>query len=62
VSRERGLVVETVLSYDLKVEQEEVAMSSSHKKASWLDRWWPLLLILFGTTFISALALFSPVQ
>jgi hypothetical protein len=36
-------------------------MSSSHK-ASWLDRWWPLLVILFGTTFIATLALFSPVQ
>ena len=37
-------------------------MSSSHKSGSWLDRWWPLLLILFGMTFIATLALFSPVQ
>jgi hypothetical protein len=36
-------------------------MSVPHK-ASWLDRWWPLLVILFGTTFIATLALFQPVQ
>jgi hypothetical protein len=33
---------------------------SSSRKSSWLDRWWPLLLILFGLTFISTLAFFSP--
>jgi hypothetical protein len=36
-------------------------MSSLHK-ASRLDRWWPLLVILFGTTFIATLALFNPMQ
>jgi len=56
------LVVRAILGYDLEVEQEDVAMSSSHKSGSWLDRWWPLLLILFGTTFIATLALFSPMN
>jgi hypothetical protein len=33
---------------------------SSSSKSSWLDRWWPLLLILFGLIFISTLAFYSP--
>jgi len=33
---------------------------SDHNKAPWIDRFWPLLLILFGLTFISTLALFHP--
>jgi hypothetical protein len=44
-----------------KSEVEDVAMSNLHK-ASWLDRWWPLLLVAFGTTFIATLALFHPMQ
>ena len=28
----------------------------------WLDRWWPLLVILYGVIFITALATFSPVN
>jgi len=35
-------------------------MSRSHKSESWLDRWWLLLLILFGLVFISVLAFFHP--
>jgi len=35
-------------------------MSSSNGSGPWLDRWWPLLLILFGVTFISVLAGFHP--
>ncbi len=35
---------------------------SSHKKEPFIDRWWPVFLILFGLTFISILALFHPVH
>jgi hypothetical protein len=28
----------------------------------WLDRWWPLLVILFGVMFIILLVTFSPVN
>lgn len=35
-------------------------MSSSHESQSWIDRWWPLLLILFGLTFVSVLVFFKP--
>jgi hypothetical protein len=27
---------------------------------TWLDRWWPLLVILFGVIFVSILASFHP--
>jgi hypothetical protein len=35
-------------------------MSSSGESAAWLDRWWPLLVILFGLIFVSVLVTFSP--
>ena len=35
-------------------------MSSSHESGSWLDTWWPLLVILFGVTFVSVVALWKP--
>ena len=35
-------------------------MSTSSESQSWLDRWWPLLLVLFGLGFISILAFFAP--
>jgi hypothetical protein len=35
-------------------------MSSSSASASWLDRWWPLFVILFGVIFVSVLVTFSP--
>jgi hypothetical protein len=38
---------------------EEVQMSSSHETESWLDRYWQVLLILFGITFALVLALSS---
>jgi hypothetical protein len=28
----------------------------------WLDRWWPLLVILYGVMFITLLVTFSPVN
>jgi hypothetical protein len=33
-------------------------MSSSGEV--WLDRWWPLLVILFGVIFVSILVSFHP--
>jgi steroid 5-alpha reductase family enzyme len=33
---------------------------SSHESKSWIDTWWPLLVILLGVTFILTLALFHP--
>jgi hypothetical protein len=27
---------------------------------SWLDRWWPLLVILYGVFFVSLIVSFSP--
>jgi hypothetical protein len=35
-------------------------MSSSSESEFWLDRWWPLLVILFGVTFVAILVTFSP--
>jgi hypothetical protein len=37
-------------------------MGSSSESKTWLDRWWLLLLILFGVGFILILALFSPMH
>ena len=28
----------------------------------WLDRWWPLLVVLYGVMFITLLVTFSPVN
>jgi hypothetical protein len=35
-------------------------MSASHERGFWLDRWWPLFVILFGVTFVSILVSFKP--
>jgi hypothetical protein len=35
-------------------------MSSSSEKENWLDRWFPLLVILFGILFVSILVSFKP--
>jgi hypothetical protein len=32
----------------------------SSPRDSWLDRWWPLLVILFGVSCVLWLALFHP--
>jgi hypothetical protein len=37
-------------------------MSSSSVSESWLDRWWPLLVILYGLIFVLTLVSFSPTQ
>jgi hypothetical protein len=42
------------------VGQEDVEMSASSESVSWLDRWWMLLLILFGVIFVAILTTFSP--
>jgi hypothetical protein len=44
----------------LSLKKEDVAMSSSSESASWLDRWWPLLVIIFGVIFVSVIVSFSP--
>lgn len=35
-------------------------MSSSSESGSWLDTWWPLLVIAFGGIFVSVLVNFKP--
>jgi hypothetical protein len=35
-------------------------MSSSIESERWLDRWWPLLVILYGVLFITLICTFSP--
>jgi hypothetical protein len=35
-------------------------MSSSSESVSWLDRWWPLLVIGYGVIFLTVLVSFSP--
>jgi steroid 5-alpha reductase family enzyme len=35
-------------------------MSSSTESMSWVDRWWPLLVILFGVIFVTVLVSFNP--
>jgi hypothetical protein len=35
-------------------------MSASSEKQWWLDRWWPLLLIVFGVSCVSLLVFFKP--
>jgi hypothetical protein len=47
-----------VLGYDQEVDKENVEMSSSSEP--WLDRWWPLLVILYGVLFVTVLVSFSP--
>ena len=36
-------------------------MSASHEKESWLERWWPLFVILYAVGFALLLDLFRPV-
>jgi hypothetical protein len=33
---------------------------SLHEKDSWLDRWWPLLVIVFAIGCVGILVLFHP--
>jgi hypothetical protein len=35
-------------------------MSSSNESVFWVDRWWPLLVILFGIAFVTFLISFKP--
>jgi hypothetical protein len=34
----------------------------SSQKDSWLDRWWPLLLIIFGVACVTLLVVFHPMH
>jgi steroid 5-alpha reductase family enzyme len=35
-------------------------MSLATERESWVDRWWPLLVIGFGLVFVSVLVSFKP--
>jgi len=35
-------------------------MSLATEREAWVDRWWPLLVILFGLIFVSVLVSFKP--
>ena len=35
-------------------------MDAVSESMSWLDRWWSLLLILFGVIFVTVLVSFKP--
>ena len=35
-------------------------MSLASKREPWVDRWWPLLVILFGLIFVAVLVSFKP--
>jgi hypothetical protein len=35
-------------------------MSLANDREVWVDRWWPLLLILFGVLFVTVLVSFKP--
>jgi hypothetical protein len=35
-------------------------MSSAHEPESWFDRWWILLVIIFGLLFLTMLVSFHP--
>jgi hypothetical protein len=37
-----------------------MSMSLASERESWLDRWWPLLVIGFGLIFVSILVTFKP--
>jgi steroid 5-alpha reductase family enzyme len=39
---------------------KHIEMSSSSEVVSWVDNWWPLLVILFGLLFLIMLVTFSP--
>jgi len=36
-------------------------MSSSHQSEPWIDRYWQVLVILFGILFVTFLVSFKPV-
>jgi hypothetical protein len=45
---------------EIEIIRRRYAMSGPNNKAPWIDRFWPLLLIAFGVTFISTFVLFHP--
>jgi hypothetical protein len=42
------------------VEQEDVPMNLASEREVWVERWWPLLVILFGVLFVTCLVSFKP--
>ena len=43
-------------------DKEEGAMSLASGRESWVDRWWLLLLILFGVIFVTFIVVFKPMS
>ena len=37
-------------------------MSAKKEREAWIDRWWPLLLIIFGVGCVGILVLFHPMH
>ena len=37
-------------------------MSATSERQPWLERWWPLLVILFGVIFVTILVAWFPVN
>ena len=44
----------------VRCKKEMLKMSVSHKSESWVDRWFPLLVIAFGLLFLALLVGFKP--
>jgi hypothetical protein len=44
----------------VRISGGKVGVGMSSKKDSWIDRWWPLLLVLFGVGCVAILVLFHP--
>ena len=53
------ILSQPVFSVKIEVETGGIGMSSAHHEP-WLDRWWPLLVILFGVLFVTMLVSFHP--
>jgi hypothetical protein len=49
-----------ILNQGIRTKTWEVVMESSSDAGWWLDRWFPLLVILFGLIFVSILVSFKP--
>jgi hypothetical protein len=55
--------LEVYTEYQLESERGkgDSVMSASGNSEKWLDRWWPLFLILFGVACVGVLVTFAPV-
>ena len=48
--------------FSVRVGMEDIEMSSSSESQSFLERWWPLWVIIFGLIFVTCIVTFSPTQ